>query len=160
MSINSINGVSSFNFGMMPSDPIKPETRQKLKELGIDESSVKTETQAQNKIQTKEEQIKKAIQERMQAEASQNIQVQSAQASQMTQGINNPEQVDGINKSEQIQQPQNIEAQQGAQNKQTGNEQMKAFAGSNAAQQPQQIQPFDLSNDIIALHNKLKLGLI
>ena len=158
MSKNAINGVNSFNYGIQ-ADPIKPETREKLKALGIDEKSVKTEKQAQNKINEKEEQIKKAIQERLQAEASQNVQTQTTQATQNVQGVNQTDKIDGINKSEQIQQPQGVQEQQGIQNKQTGNEQMKAFAGSNA-QQPQQVQPFDLSNDIIALHNKLKLGLI
>jgi hypothetical protein len=37
---------------------------------------------------------------------------------------------------------------------------MKAFSASQQAQQPQQFQPFDLSSDLIAMQNKLKLGLI
>jgi hypothetical protein len=167
MSINAINSSNGFNFAV-PSDPVKPETKQKLRELGIDENSVKTETQAQNKINEKVADIKQQIQERMQAEASsQHTQVtdvsqffQSANFQQVQiQPSNQSQQVDGLNQSQQIQQPQNIEAQAGVQNKQDGNEQMQAFAGSSSAQQPQQAQPFQMSSEIIALQNKLKLGL-
>ena len=104
MSINSINGVNGYNYGMNQADSIKPETRQKLKELDINDTSIRTESQAQKKIEEKGKQY-------------------------------------------------------GVQNQQTGNEQSKAFAGSNAAQQ-QQVQPFALGNDIVAMYNKFKLGLI
>ena len=159
MSINSISGINSFNYGAMPSDPIKPETREKLKALGIDAKDIKSEKQAQQKIEAKEEEIKKAIQERLQAEASQNIQVQSQQATQNTQAVQPNEKIDGVKESQQVKQPESIENQQNVQHQQTGNEQMKAFASSNTAI-AQQIQPFDMSSDLIAMHNKLKLGLI
>jgi len=160
MSINSIHGIGN-SFGMMPSDPIKPETRQKLKELGINDTSIRTETQAQNKIQQKEEQIKKEVQERLQADAAvlaqntQNVQPQNVQ------NINSSEKVDGIGTAEQIKQPEGVDQQSKLQNKQTENEEMKAFAGSNAIQQNiQGSEPFKVSGDITALYNKLKLGLI
>ncbi len=162
MSINAINGANSFNFGMAPSDPIKPETRQKLKELGIDEKSVRTETQAQNKINVKEQEIRKAIQERLQEQAS--TQVQTAQAGtqqpQQVQDPNKAEKVDGINQSQQIQQPQGLEQQNALQHNQTGNEQLKAFAGAQSAQAAQQAVPFATGSDLVAMYNKLKLGLI
>ena len=69
MSINSINGINNFGLGL-PSDPIKPETRQKLRELGIDESTVRTETQAQHKIHEKVAQLQREIQERVQKSES------------------------------------------------------------------------------------------
>lgn len=166
MSINAIGG-SSFQFNMGPSDPIKPETRKKLKELGIDENSVRTETQAQNKIHDKEEQIKKAIKERLQEQAS--TQVQTAQAGsqnpqpQQVQGVDKADKVDGINQSQQIQQPKEVEQQHALNNQRQGDEQVKAFAGSQAAQAPQeakQAQPFDNEKDLLAMYKKLELGLI
>lgn len=161
MSINAIGG-NSFNYGITPADPIKPETRQKLKELGIDEKSVKSETQAQNKIQEKEQQFRKEIQERLQEQAS--TQIQSAQAGtqqpQQVQGADKSEKVDGLNQAQQIQKPQGTEEQHALQNKQDGNEQVKAFAGTQAAQQPQQVDPFATGKDLVAVYNKLKLGLI
>lgn len=160
MSINSINGIGN-SFNMMPADPIKPETRQKLKELGIEDKSIRTETQAQNKIEQKVAQIQKEIQERLQADAAtmaqntQNVQPQNAP------NVNNPEKVDGIGNAERIKQPEGIDQQQNIQNKQTQNEEMKAFAGSNSIQQNiQDNEPFKVSGDITALYNKLKLGLI
>lgn len=161
MSINSINGVNGYNYGMNQADSIKPETRQKLKELDINDTSIRTESQAQKKIEEKGKEIKKQIQERLQAEASQNVQQPQAftQQAQPVQGVQQPEQVDGVKQSQQVKQPEGIEQQYGVQNQQTGNEQSKAFAGSNAAQQ-QQVQPFALGNDIVAMYNKFKLGLI
>lgn len=161
MSINAIGG-NSFNFGIVPSDPIKPETRQRLKELGIDDKSVKTETQAQNKIQTKEEQIRKAIQERLHEQASTQVQIAQSgtQQPQQVQGADKTEKVDGLNQVQQIQKPQGAEEQHALQNKQDGNEQIKAFAGSQAGQQPQNIEPFAKGKDLVAMYNKLKLGLI
>lgn len=165
MSINAIGG-SSFNFGA-PFDPIKPETRQKLRELGIDEKSVRTETQAQNKIHAKEEQIKKAVQQRMQEEAS--TQVQTAQASsqsiqpQQVQSVDKTDKVDGLNQLQQVQKPQGLEQQHALNNQRQGDEQIKAFAGSQSAQAPkeaQQAQPFDNEKDLLAMYKKLQLGLI
>lgn len=164
MSINSINGVNSFGYSM-PSDPIKPETKQKLRELGIDENSVRTETQAQNKIKEKVAELQQQLQERVQAEAAtQHVQitdisqfVQGINSQPAVQGIQQPHQVDGLNQTQQIQQPQGIEAQNGLQDKQVANDQTQAFAGSSAQQHEQ--KPFELSSDIIALQNKLKLGL-
>ena len=167
MSINSINGVHSFGYGM-PSDPIKPETKQKLRELGIDENSVRTETQAQNKIKEKVAELQQQLQERMQAEAaSQHLQI--TDISQFVQGINSmpatiqpsgqTPQVEGLQPTQQIQQPQGVEAQNGVQEKKISNNQTEAFAGSASAQQSQQAKPFELSSEIIALQNKLKLGL-
>lgn len=166
MSINSINGSYGFGFGM-PSDPIKPETKQKLRELGIDENSVRTETQAQHKIKEKLAELKQQLQEKIQAEASsQHVQitdisqfVQGVNSQPVIQSMNQPNQVEGLGKAQQIQQPQNIEAQNGLQDKQIANDQTQAFAGSASAQQPEQAKPFELSSDIIALQNKLKLGL-
>lgn len=159
MSINSINGVNGYGFGVGQSDSIKPETREKLKALGIDDKSVRTESQAQQKIEEKGKEIKKQIQERLQAEASQNVQQSQAftQQAQSVQGVQQTEQVDGVKQSQQVKQPDGIEQQYGIQNQQTGNEQTKAFAGSNSAQQ---VQPFELGNDIVAMYNKFKLGLI
>ena len=65
MSINSINGVNGYNYGMNQADSIKPETRQKLKELDINDTSIRTESQAQKKIEEKGKEIKKQIQERL-----------------------------------------------------------------------------------------------
>lgn len=166
MSINSINGVNSFGYGM-PSDPIKPETKQKLRELGIDENSVKTETQAQNKIKEKVAELQQQLQERVQAEAA-TQHVQITDISQFVQGVNSmpaiqpanqSQQVEGLGQAQQIQQPQGLEAQNGLQDKQISNDQTQAFAGSASAQKPEQAKPFELSSDIIALQNKLKLGL-
>lgn len=160
MSINSINGIGH-SFNMMPSDPIKPETRQKMKELGIDDKSVRTETQAQNKIEQKEAQIKKEIQEKLQADAASMAQNTQNVQPQNVPNVNNPEKVDGIGTAEQIKQPEGIDQQKGMQNKQTENEEMKAFAGMNGIQQNiQDNEPFKVSGDITALYNKLKLGLI
>jgi len=158
MSINAINGSNSY-YGMNSSDAIKPETRKKLQDLDINDTSIRTESQAQNKIQQKTEEIKKQIQERMQAEASQNIQQSQAfvPQNQQVQEIQQPENVDGVNQTQQVKQPEGIEQQYGVQNQQTGNEQQKAFAGSNGAHQ---VQPFELGNDIVAMYNKFKLGLI
>lgn len=166
MSINSINGVNNFGYAM-PSDPIKPETKRKLRELGIDENSVRTETQAQNKIKEKVVELQQQLQERVQAEAAtQHVQV--TDISQFVQGVNSMpviqpanqlQQVEGLGVAQQIQQPQGIEAQNGLQDKQVSNDQTQAFAGSASAQQPEQAKPFELSSDIIALQNKLKLGL-
>lgn len=164
MSINSINGVNSFGY-CMPSDPIKPETKQKLRELGIDENSVRTETQAQNKIKEKVAELQQQLQERVQAEAAtQHVQVtditqfvQGINSQPVVQPMNQSQQVEGLNQSQQIQQPQGLEAQNGLQDKKVADDQTQAFAGSAAAQQPQ--KPFELSSDIIALQNKLKLGL-
>ncbi len=165
MSINSINGVNNFGFGL-PSDPIKPETRQKLRELGIDESTVRTETQAQHKIHEKVAQLQREIQERVQAEAaSQHVQV--TDISQFVQGLGQPQvqplgqpqQVEGLKPTEQIQRPEAQEAQNGVQGKQVPDDQTEAFAGSQGAKQPQEVKPFEISSEIIALQNKLKLGL-
>ena len=168
MSINAINGFNNVQFGGAQADPIKPETRQKLKELGIDEKSVKTETQAQIKIHEKAEEIKKQINDQMQAQAG--SQQQTAQAGsifaqqpqqvQPNQGI---DKVDGIKQSQLIQQPKGIEQQHALNNQQQGNEHVKALAGANAPQQGQQIpqaQPFDLDKDLVAMYNKIKLGMI
>ena len=168
MSINSINGFNSVQFGGAQADPIKPETRQKLKELGIDEKSVKTETQAQLKIHEKAEEIKKQINEQMQAQtASQqqcaqagSIFAQQPQQVQPNQGV---EKVDGIKQSQQIQQPKGIEQQHALNNQQQGNEHVKAMAGANAPQQAEQIpqnQPFELDKDLVAMYNKIKLGML
>lgn len=166
MSINSINGLNSFGY-CGQSDPIKPETRQKLKELGIDENSVRTETQAQNKIHEKVVELQQQIKERVQAEAaSQHMQV--TDISQFVQGLGaqpsvvpaqQPNQVEGLNVAQQIQQPQNIDPQQGAQLKQVGDDEQTKAASASASAQVQQPKPFELSSEIIALHNKLKLGL-
>ena len=161
MSINAISGSSSY-FGMNSSDMIKPETRQTLEELGIDDTSIKTETQAQNKIQEKYEEIMEQVNETMQAEASQNVQqpqefsqqYQFSQDSQQTEGVNG---ADGINQSQQIGQSEGIDQQTGIQNQYTGDEQQKAMVGSGTIQQS---QPFELGNDITAMYNKFKLGLI
>ena len=166
MSINAVNGFSNVQFGGVQADPIKPETRDKLKALGIDEKSVRTETQAQAKIQVREEEIKKQIQERIQAEASQQ---QTAQASsqiqpQQVQNVDNAQKVDGINPSQQVQAPKGIEQQHAINNnQQQGNEHVKAFAASHAPQQNQQIpqnEAFELDKDLVAMYNKLKLGLV
>ena len=163
MSINAISG-NSFNYGMNQADVIKPETRQKLQALGIDEKSVRTETQAQNKINEKEQQLRKAIQERLQEQASTQMQpqagIQQPQQPQAVNGIGQAEKVDGLDKTQQVQQPQGAEAQPAIQNRQDGNEQAKAFAGSQSAQQPQQLDPFATCKDLVAMYNKLKLGLV
>ena len=167
MSINSISGVNNFGFGCQ-SDMIKPETREKLKALGIDENSVRTETQAQSKIKEKTAELQQQLTERVQAEAAtQHVQV--TDISQFVQGINSmpatiqpsgqTPQVEGLQPTQQIQQPQGVEAQNGVQEKKISNNQTEAFAGSASAQQPQQAKPFELSSEIIALQNKLKLGL-
>lgn len=168
MSINSINGFNSVQFGGAQADPIKPETRQKLKELGIDEKSVKTETQAQLKIHEKAEEIKKQINEQMQAQtASQHQGAQAgsifAQQPQQVQPNQGVEKIDGVKESQQIQQPKGIEQQHALNNQQQGNEHVKAMAGANASQQPQQIpqnQPFELDKDLVAMYNKIKLGML
>lgn len=168
MSINAINGFNNVQFGGVQADPIKPETREKLKELGIDEKSVKTETQAQLKIHEKAEEIKKQINEQMQAQtASQqqgamagSIFAQQPQQVQPNQAV---DKVDGIKESQQIQQPKGVEQQYALHNQQQGNEQVKAFAGSHAPQQTQQIpqnQPFELDKDLVAMYNKIRLGMI
>lgn len=166
MSVNSIGGLNNFNYGCQ-SDGIKPETLNKLRALGIDENSVRTETQAQNKINQKVAELQQQMTERVQAEAaSQHVQV--TDISQFVQGLNSMpatiqpagqmQQVDGLQPTQQIQQPQGLEAQNGVQNKQVPDDQTQAFAGS-ANQQVQQAKPFELSSEIIALQNKLKLGL-
>ena len=165
MSINAINGFNnSVQFGGIQADPIKPETREKLKALGIDEKSVKTETQAQAKINEREEQIKKQINELMQAQASSQQQAQAGSQIQPQQQVQDPNKVDGIKESQQIQQPKGIEQQHSINNQQQqGNEHVKAFAAAHAphqAQQVQQNQPFELDKDLVAMYNKLKLGLI
>ena len=168
MSINAIGGgYSSYQFGMGPSDPIKPETRQKLKELGIDENSVKTETQAKAKIKEKEEQIKKAIQQKLQEQAA--TQSQAAQAGTQVQqtaqagGVDKADKVDGINKSQQIDQAKGAQEQNAINNQRQGDEQVKAFAASQGAKEPkqaQQAQPFDNEKDLLAMYKKLQLGLM
>lgn len=166
MSVNSIGGLNNFNYGCQ-SDGIKPETLNKLRALGIDENSVRTETQAQNKINQKVAELQQQMTERVQAEAaSQHVQI--TDISQFVQGVNSMpatiqlagqmQQVDGLQPTQQIQQPQGLEAQNGVQNKQVPDDQTQAFAGS-ANQQVQQAKPFELSSEIIALQNKLKLGL-
>ena len=163
MSINAINGINNAQYGMIQADPIKPETRQKLRELGIDEKSVKNETQAQNKITEKEEQMRKEIQERIQAQAAGDSQAAQAgsqnQQPQQVQGLDKADKVDGVNQSQQIQQPQGLEQQHAIHNQQQGDEQVKAFAGSHA-QQAQQGQPFAQGLELVAMYNKFKLGLI
>lgn len=166
MSVNSIGGLNNFNYGCQ-SDGIKPETLNKLRALGIDENSVRTETQAQNKINQKVAELQQQMTERVQAEAS-SQHVQITDISQFVQGVNSMpatiqpsgqmQQVDGLQPTQQIQQPQGLEAQNGVQNKQVPDDQTQAFAGS-ANQQVQQAKPFELSSEIIALQNKLKLGL-
>jgi len=69
MSVNSINNYGGGQYGGLKVDPIKLETRQKLKELGIDVQSVQTEAQAQKKISNKEEQMRKEMREHLQAQA-------------------------------------------------------------------------------------------
>lgn len=163
MSINAINGFSNYQYGGIQQDPIKPETKQKLKVLGIDEKSVKTETQAQNKIQEKENTMRTEMREQMQAQAG--SQSQSAQASSQIQqpqevkGADKTQQVDGINQSQQIKEPQGIEQQHALNNQQQGNEQVKAFAGSNNAQIMGAI-PFMQGSELVAMYNKFKLGLV
>ena len=162
MSINSINGINNAQYGKIQAYPIKPETRQKLKMLNIDEQSVRTETQAQNKINAKEEQMRKEIQERMQAQAAGDS-LAAAQAGtqnqQQVQGADKANKVDGISQSQQIEQPKGIEQQHAIHNQQQGNEHVKAFAGSNA-QQAQQVQPFTQGQELVAMYNKFKLGLV
>lgn len=167
MSINSINGFNNVQFGGgIQADPIKPETREKLKALGIDEKSVKTETQAQIKIHEKAEEIKKQINEQMQAQTASQQQGAMAgsifaQQPQQVQPSQSVDKVDGIKESQQIQQPKGIEQQHALNNQQQGNEHVKAFAGSNApAQQIPQNQPFDLDKDLVAMYNKIRLGMI
>ena len=158
MSINAING-NSFNFGMTPSDPIKPETREKLKALGIDEKSVKTETQAKAKINEKEQEFRKAIQERLQEMSS--TQIQTAQAGsqqpQQVSGVDKADKVDGVSQANQIREPKGVENQPAIRNNETGNDQLKAFA---AIQTAQKAEPFAQGKDLVAMYNKLKLGLI
>lgn len=158
MSINAING-NSFNFGMTPSDPIKPETREKLKALGIDEKSVKTDTQAKQKIQEKEQQFRKAIQERLKEMASTQIQAAQAESQQPQQvnGVDRTDKVDGLSQSQQIQKAEGAEKQPAIQSNQMGNEQTKAMA---AIQTVQQAEPFANGQNLVAMYNKLKLGLI
>lgn len=160
MSINAINGFGNIQFGAVQSDPIRPETRQKLRELGIDENSVKTETQAQKKIADKEEQIRKEMREQLQAQASSQQTAQAGsqvQQPQQVQGNNNVEKVDGVSESQQIKQPQGIEQQHSIHNQQQGDEQTKAFA---ASQQMIQSLPFEKGSELVAMYNKFKLGLI
>lgn len=164
MSINAIGGLNNFQYGGMQADPIKPETRQKMKELGIDESSVRTETQALKKVNEKEEQMRKEMREQLQAQAG--SQVQAAQAGsqiqqpQQVQGAEKAEKVDGVSQSQQIQKPQGIEQQHAIHNQQQGDEQTKAFAGANNAQQVLQALPFEKGSELVAMYNKFQLGLI
>ena len=166
MSINAIGGPRiQCNIGSY--DPIKPETRQKLKDLGIDEKSVRTETQAQNKIHDKEEQIKKAIRERLQAQASTQMQIaqtcsQNIQPQQV-QGVDKADKVDGINQSQKVQQSKEVEQQYALNNQRQGDEQVKAFAASQSAkaiEEKEKAVPFDNEKDLIAMYKKLELGLI
>ena len=163
MSINAINGMNRLQFCAGPSDPIKPETRQRMKELGIDENSVRTETQAQNKIKTREEQIKHEMREHFQAQASSQIQTAQAgsqvQQPQQIQAPDKTEKVDGIKESQQIQQPKGIEQQNAIHNQEQGDEQAKAFSGSHAKQALGEI-PFLKGTELVAMYNKFKLGLI
>ncbi|MCR5266272.1 MAG: hypothetical protein K6E29_06735 [Cyanobacteria bacterium RUI128] len=163
MSINAINGVNNAQYGMIQADPIKPETREKLKALGIDEKSVRNETQAQNKINEKEEMMRKEIQERIQAQASGDSQAAQAgsqnQQPQQVQGVEKADEVEGVSQSQQIQQPQGIEQQHAIHNQQQGNEHVKAFAGANASQ-AQQGQAFLQGQELVAMYNKFKLGLV
>ena len=163
MSINAISGINSFQYGGAQADPIKPETREKMKVLGIDESSVKTETQAQNKIQEKENQMKAEMRERMQAQAGSQIQIAQSssqiQQPQDIQGVEKNQGVDGINQSQQIKEPQGIENQHSLNNQQQGNEHVKAFAGANNAQAMGAI-PFLQGSELVAMYNKFKLGLV
>ena len=160
MSINAINGFGNVQFGGIQADPIKPETRQKLRELNIDENSVKTETQAQQKITEKEEQMRKEIIEQIQAQASSQQTAQAGsqiQQPQQVQGVENTEKVEGVKDSQQIKQPQGIEQQHSINNQQQGDEQIKAFA---ASQQIVQALPFEKGSELVAMYNKFKLGLI
>lgn len=163
MSINAINGFNGYQFGVQNSDPIKPETRQKMKVLGIDENSVKTETQAQHKINEKQNHMRAEMREQIQAQAG--SQVQTAQASsqiqqpQQVQGVEKTSQVDGISQSQKIEQPKGIEEQQSLHNQQQGNEHVKAFSASNNAQIAGQI-PFLQGSELVAMYNKFKLGLV
>lgn len=162
MSINAINSFNRFQFPNQQ-DQIKPETKQHMKELGIDEQSVRTETQAQNKIREKEDQIKKEMREQLQAQAGSQIQTAQAgsqiQQPQQVQDPNKTEKVDGVSQSQQIQEPKGIEQQHAIHNQQQGDEHVKAFAGSNAQQTIQAI-PFQQGSELVAMYNKFKLGLI
>jgi len=164
MAINGVNGFGNVQFNRLPVDPVKPETRQKLKELGIDDKSIRTETQAQIRINEKQEEIKKQINEQMNAQAaSQNQAAQAVAQPQQVQDPNAVDKVDGVGKAQQIEQPKGIEQQHALNNQQQGNEHVKAFASANAPQVGQQIQqgqPFELDKDLAAMYNKLKLGLI
>ena len=160
MSINAVNGFNDFNHGGVKKDFIRPETRQKMQELGIDEQSVKTEAQAQKKINEKEEQFRKAIREQVQAQAASQQQVQpgsQVQQPQQVQGVDKAEKVEGVKDSQQVKQPQGVEQQHAVHNQQQGDEQTKAFA---ASQQIVQALPFEKGSELVALYNKLKLGLI
>ena len=163
MSINAVNGIGNYQYGGIQADAIKPETRLKLKALGIDENSVKTETQAQNKINEKENQMRAEMREQLQSQASSQVQISQgssqAQQPQAVQGIEKPQQVDGINQSQQIKEPQGIEQQHALNNQQQGNEQVKAFAGAHNAQVMGAI-PFMQGSELVAMYNKFKLGLI
>jgi hypothetical protein len=160
MSINAVNGFNNFQYGANQVDPIKPETRQKLRELNIDEKSVKNEAQAQVKINEKEEQFRKEMREFLQAQASTQQQAQASsqiQQPQQVQGIDKAEKVEGIKESQQVKQPEGIEQQHAVNNQQQGDEQIKAFA---ASQQKIDALPFEKGSELVAMYNKFKLGLI
>lgn len=163
MSINAINGIGNYQYSVAKADPIKPETKQKLKALGIDENSVKTEAQAQNKITQKENQMRTELREHSQAQAGSQIQTAQAisqtQQPQATKGVEKAEQVDGIKQSQKIEQPKGVEEQTPLKNKEQGNEQVKAFAGSQNAQATGNI-PFLKGSELVAMYNKFKLGLV
>lgn len=161
MSINGINGINNFQYGGVQADPIKPETRQKLRELNIDEKSVKNEAQAQTKINEKEEQFRKEMREQLQAQAATAQQAAQAgsqiQQPQQVQAPDKAEKVDGVKDSQQVKQPQGIEQQHTINNQRQGDEQVKAQA---ASQQIIQALPFEKGSELVAMYNKFKLGLI
>lgn len=75
MSVNSISGISSYSYTAVSAissstSGLKPETIKKLKELGIDPNSVKTEAEAQTRITQAEKQKK--------AQQSQSVQPQQS----------------------------------------------------------------------------------
>ena len=158
MSVNSINNYGGVQYGGLKVDPIKLETRQKLKELGIDVQSVQTEAQAQKKISNKEEQMRKEMREHLQAQAGSLSQsVQSVNQVQQPQQVNGVESVDGIKESQQVRPDQPVDKMNSVNNQQQGDEQTKAMAVNN---QVIQNLPFEKGSELVAMYNKFKLGLI
>lgn len=158
MSVNSINNFGGVQYGGLKVDPIKLETRQKLKELGIDVQSVQTEAQAQKKISNKEEQMRKEMREHLQAQAGSLSQsVQSVNQVQQPQQVNGVESVDGIKESQQVRPDQPVDKMNSVNNQQQGDEQTKAMAANN---QVIQNLPFEKGSELVAMYNKFKLGLI